>query len=82
MTTIITKYIGPTNTRFARIIADAGLKRRISISTEKLSTFSPHRDAAIALCKKMNWHGTLAEGGLDNGGSAFVFIEDHATFTV
>lgn len=80
MTTIITKYLGATNNRSSRIVADAGMKRRITIPFPHGSA-NAHRDAAIALCAKFDWHGILCEGGMEQG-SAFVFIEDHATFTV
>jgi hypothetical protein len=80
MTTIITKYLGATNTKPARIVADAGLKRRVTISLP-LDARDPHRCAALALCKKFHWAGTLVQGGMEHG-SAFVFVETDATFPI
>ena len=80
MTTIITKYVGPTNYRGARIVADAGMKRRITVGYEHASN-NPHRVAALALCAKFDWHGTLVEGGMERG-SAFVFLNDADTFQI
>ncbi len=81
MTTILTRYIGPTDTKPARIAADAGAGRRVVISYGNIST-NPHREAAIALCRKMDWHGQLIQGGLEKGGSAFVFFDERDAFTV
>jgi len=80
MTTIITKFIPATNYRPARIVADAGMKRRHVISYNHAAS-NPHRAAAIELCKKFDWHGTLVEGGMEHG-NAYVFLEDDATITV
>jgi hypothetical protein len=80
MTTIITKFVSATNTRGSRIIADAGMKRRITISYHHAGS-NPHRDAAIALCHKMGWYGALVEGGMERG-AAFVFVSEPDTFTI
>jgi hypothetical protein len=80
MTTIITRYISATNTKPGRIVADAGMKRRVIIGFPHASA-NPHREAAIALCKKFDWHGQLVEGGMEHG-NAYVFLEDAAVFTV
>ncbi len=80
MTSIITKFVGPTNYRGARIIADAGMGRRVTVSYDYGSR-DPHREAAIALCAKFDWHGQLVQGGMERG-SAFVFLSTEDTFTV
>lgn len=80
MTTIITRFVGATNYKGSRIIADAGLKRRITVSFDHASS-NPHRDAAIALCQKFGWTGSLVEGGMERG-SAFVFVSDSDTFVI
>lgn len=76
MTTIITKYLPATNFKPSRIKADAGMKRTITISyPHGLSGEAVHLEAAKALCKKMDWHGKLAVGGIEGGGYAFVFVQ-------
>jgi len=75
MTTIITRYVGPSNVRGARIIADAGDGRRVTVSYDHLlSTDDAHAAAAIALCAKMGWDGELIAGGLSRG-HAFIFVD-------
>jgi hypothetical protein len=75
MKAIETKYHGPTNTRGARISATDGDGNRIYISYPyELSGEDVHRKAADALCRKMDWPGTLA-GGATKRGYVFVFVE-------
>ena len=82
MTSILTHFVGATNTRGSRIIADAGMKRRVSIPyPHELSIDQAHRAAAMALCQKFDWHGTLVQGGMERG-SAFVFLSASDMFTV
>ncbi len=76
MTTIITRFIGPTNYKGARIVADAGMKRRITVSFDYAAR-DPHQVAALALCAKMGWKGVLVEGGMERG-NAYVFLSDSA----
>lgn len=80
MTSIITRYIGPTNYKGARIVADAGMKRRVIISFPH-DARDPHQVAALALCKKFGWKGTLVQGGMERG-SAFVFLDSEATIQI
>lgn len=73
MKAIITKYKGPTNTKGSRIYASDGDNNRISIPYPyELSGEAVHKEAAIALCKKMGWPTDLLGGGLKDG-YAFVF---------
>lgn len=75
-TSIVTRYLGPTNCRSACIVADAGMGRRVTISyPHGLNTDRAHRAAAVALCVKFDWHGTLVQGGRETG-CAFVFAGD------
>ena len=70
---ITTKYVGPTNSRGSRIIADDGDRNRVTIPYPyQLSGEAVHREAAIALCKKMGWAGTIY-GGATAHGYVFVF---------
>lgn len=72
MKAITTKFFGPTNSHGARIKASTEdqsvtISYDYSLSPEKL-----HAKAAVALCKKMGWTGTLISGGV-KGGYVFVF---------
>ena len=73
MQCITTKYMGPTDTKGARIKA--------TISSGKISATIPypHEDsrnahalAALKLARKIGWTGTLIEGSTKTG-SVFVF---------
>jgi hypothetical protein len=79
MIAIQTKYIGPSNTRGARIVASTSNGHRLSVPYDHAG--EPHRKAAIALARKMSWTGTLAEGGTKQG-QVFVFVDEQSTFTV
>ena len=71
---IVTRYLGPTNYRGARIVADAGMKRRVTIGyPHEYSGAETHFQAARALCAKFGWHGELVAGGLEDGNYVFVF---------
>lgn len=77
MKAICTRYLGPTNTRGARIKAYdedgnsivVGYPHHIS-GNERI-----HRTAVDALCSKMGWTGRLI-GGHIKGGWAFVFVPE------
>ena len=72
---IITRYLGPTDTRGARIRAsDSDGNRVICSYPYELSGEAVHRVAAEELCRKMNWPGKLVAGGLKDG-YAFVFVD-------
>ena len=75
MKAIITKYLGPTDTKGSRIKADDGDGNTITISyPHELSGEDVHRKAAEALCDKMGWTGELIGGAIKNG-YAFVFSD-------
>ena len=70
---ILTKYIGPTNVRGARVKAYTESGRSITLGwNHALNSEENHEGAAKALAKKMNWTGTLIGGGTKTG-YAFVF---------
>jgi hypothetical protein len=74
MTAIKTTYHAATNTRGSRIIADAGMKRCVSVSYDHtLNSDTNHAVAAQALCNKFEWDGDLRGGGHERG-QYFVFI--------
>lgn len=74
---IVTKYLGPTNTKGGRIKATTDNGRySVTIDYPHESRY-PHADAALALCWKMGWTGTLIEGGTADG-SVFVFADSES----
>lgn len=75
---ITTKYIGPTERRGSRVKAFDGDGHSVTIGFDSsLSSAKAHAKAAEALCRKMNWSGTLVSGGI-RGGEVFVFVDDAA----
>jgi hypothetical protein len=77
MQTIVTKYLGPTNTLGARIKATSsgGISATISYPYE-LSGANVFMRAVQALNKKLGWQGCMIAGGLKDGGYIFVFAND------
>ena len=76
MKAITVKYVGPTNFRGSRLIASDGDHNKITISyPHKLSGSACYAKAAVALCKKMGWTGTLISGGTKD---AEVFVFSHS----
>jgi hypothetical protein len=82
MKAIVTKYHGPTNTKGSRISATDSDNNRVYVSRDcALHIEDSHKDAAIALCKKMNWHGKLVAGDFGPDRRIFVwFTSDSANF--
>jgi hypothetical protein len=77
MQAILTRYLGPTNTRGARIKASCAAGSITISYPYDLSGQAVHRKAAEALVFKLDWthpnYGTLLGGQLDSGDYAFVF---------
>ena len=74
MQAITTKYHGPTDYRGARLTAstESGLRITVPYDHAHEGTLeSHHATAAIALARKMGWHGTLYAGGVKGG---YVFV--------
>ena len=70
MRAIITRYLGPTNFRGSRIVADAGKGARLTMPYDHaLNTNENHAEAAKALCLKMGWEKVQAihTGGHESG---------------
>lgn len=79
---IVTKYHGQTETRGARISADAGEGRRVVVSYHHEAN-NPHDFAALALCEKMGWQGDLTRSGAPSGsGNVYTFRDDAGYHTV
>ncbi len=68
MVAIQTKYLGPTNNRGSRIKAFTETKITLTVYWDhSLNVEQNHREAAMALAKKMEWSGHWVGGGTDNG---------------
>lgn len=74
---IITKFLGPTNTRGARVKAYA-CKARPSVTIpwdHAWSSKQNHTFAARILAERLKWTGTLQAGALTAGTVVHVFID-------
>lgn len=75
---IITKYLGPTNHRGARVKATAQAGSITLSWDDALDVEDNHTSAARALCKKFHWPfppGSMVGGALpDDTGYAFVLV--------
>jgi hypothetical protein len=78
MKSIFTKFHGPGYSKGSRIIAtDSTKENRFSVSLDPAwNTEESHKQAALALCKKMGWKGTLVQGGNGPGSEVFVFLNN------
>lgn len=75
MKAIQTTYHGPTNANGSRISASDTDGNRVTIPyPHEYSGAKCHAQAALALCRKMGWGGTLIAGGLKDH-FVFVFAE-------
>jgi hypothetical protein len=76
VTAILTKYLGPTNHRRARVVATAdGGKpshRCFAQWDSELTDDQNHANAALTLARKLEWTGELTLGHTDSG-CVFVF---------
>jgi len=76
MQAIVTKYLGPTNTRGALIKATAEAGATYLSWDYALDTSANHRAAAVALANKYQWldHSDLSEGGSLPAGTGECFV--------
>lgn len=75
MKAIVTKYLGPTNSRGSRIKASAEGVKSITISYDHaLNIDDLYRKAAQALADKYQWKGKLVAGQLPDGRCVFCFV--------
>jgi hypothetical protein len=71
---ITTKYLGPTDRRGTRVKATSSAGLSVTVGwDDALSDTDNYAAAAVALCKKLGWSGTLAVGG---GVNVYVFVEE------
>ena len=80
MKAIVTKYLPSTRTKPARVRASDGDGHSVTVVCDQLD--SGPKQAAIALCHKMNWTGTLVKGWIRKGSWVFVFDDVHETFAI
>ena len=75
MQTIMTKYLGPTDTKGPRVKAMTSSGHRGSTYTvewdDSLDVEGNHADAAQKLLDKLGWHGAWRMGSTDRG---YVFV--------
>lgn len=71
MKAITTKFHGHTESKPVRYSATDSDGNKVIIS----GTSPSHDTAAIALCRKMNWTGTLVRGGTKEG-NVYVWLDD------
>lgn len=72
---IMTKFLGPTNTRPSRIKAwaESGTKLTVTLPWDHaLRASQNHAAAAVALCDKMGWTFTTLHQAYLNNGCVFV----------
>ena len=74
MQAIITKWIGPTNTKGARIKASASAGSVTIGFPHELGLYERHEKAARALLDKLGWDFELASGDLPDGSTVFVCL--------
>ena len=72
MNSIATKFLGPTNSRGARIKATTGSGRSLTIPYDYELGDKSHSKAALELARKFGWSGSLIEGHTEHG-NVYVF---------
>jgi len=72
---IVVRYLGATNFRGSRLVAEADGGNRITVDYDHgLNHNERYAAAAVALCDKMGWEGDLIQaGGVGNYCAVFVF---------
>ena len=82
MQTIRSYFIPCTNFRPSRVkaVCEAG---SVTLSWDHDENIEGNHTSAVrALCKKLDWHGTLAFGSLRDGTQTWVFVKDFTTIEV
>lgn len=73
---IETRYLGPTNHRGSRVKASAQAGSVIIHWDDALNTDDNHEAAAMALCRKYGWKGSLIGGGNTRGdGNVYIILD-------
>lgn len=91
MKVIRTHYWGPTERHGARIKATDSDWNRITVPYDHAAA-NPHDVAAVALCRRMGWSGTLVRGSMSGTtlvrgsmsgtGYVYVWLDDSALVPV
>lgn len=74
MQAITTKYLPATNHKPARVKATATAGSVLVSYDSALRDDDAHKEAALALCRKFGWEGSLVMGTTHNGDNVWVFI--------
>ncbi len=83
MKAIQVKYVGPTDTRGARLkVCADGVRSIVLPYSHELSHEQMRADAARAMCAKYGWRGTLHGGAMADGSSVFVFEDARNTWPI
>lgn len=77
MQAIVTKYHPATDRSGSRVSARAEAGRVILFWNDSLGSLENHDAAALALCQKFDWRGTLAEGSIPTNPSGHVYVFCH-----
>ena len=75
MQAIVTKYLGPTNSRGSRFKAKCAAGSLTVSYDYRLNSEDNHKAAAEALRAKLGWKGSLEMGWLPDGTCCHVFSE-------
>lgn len=70
MKAITTKYLPATDTKPSRIKASDRDGNSVTVSYTQ-----GHTEAVVQLCRKMNWHGSLADAWMDQGTKVWVWLD-------
>jgi hypothetical protein len=82
MKAITTTFHGPTDFKGSRIIAKDSNENRVILSYDhKQNSWGNHANAAITLCKKLRWGGTLY-GGHVKKSMVWVFQDKFSMITI
>lgn len=64
---ISTRYLGPTNSRGARVVASAEAGRKIYSWDYALDAYANHAAAALQFAQEWGWDGEYVGGGTADG---------------
>lgn len=71
---IITKSIGPSNTKGSRISASAAAGRIIRTRSYEGTEYEQHKEVALELCNKFGWNFSALVGSQTKDGN-FVWLQ-------
>lgn len=74
MQAIVTRYLPAVGSKGSRIKASSAAGQITVPFDHSLNSETRHAQAAIALCKKLNWSGEMVSGEMPNGDTCHVFV--------